>query len=699
MRQVGIAIITAIALLYAAMMAGMAQAGIKDTKHNLSAPAPGNPYNPGPGPIQSQAVSSGGTTEICVFCHTPHSSTLDAPLWNKSLSIYSYTTYTSDVLAGLGYSLEDPNSGSATGKTAHLKTRICMSCHDGTIAMGTLVNYPQAISSTIPMSNTSGGKMPSTAAGYIGTDLRDSHPIAMKHDPTKDPELKSIDIAENVRLYDTSGRKTKTDGDYVECTSCHDAHDNQYGKFLIESNQYSNLCRACHDKEGYFSIASNESAHANASIGYTPPTGGTGGAPTLLGNTVGEVKCMDCHYPHKAGLSSYGGNAPNPDAGKYLLTYQEEKTCFNNTNRWGQATNVCHGQDIAVGDKKRIEPELSNSSRHNIGNYVNKHKAVEVQATTPNGWFASSVWHVECADCHNPHSAGSALHTQGTNTISSTNALYGVAYVSVSGGYPGGSWTAPTAYTPVEPLGAMNSSTWGPGVKEYEVCFKCHSYFATAGASFPNAYSSIQQMSDQSKEFNETTSFHPVVTSNTNTYGTLINGWDSGTQLMYCSDCHTKEDYSNSNRPKGPHGSANSYLLPAPYYDDKAAAGSGDDLSGTFCLVCHDPSTYSSGAGTNTGFYSTSGTNLHTRHYTVRNNPPSPWTYRCVNCHVRTPHGWDRKGMIHLQGDNISHANGAWYEPVSGPTITGFNGGALPASGSYGPNKGDNCFTINGCHQ
>jgi len=102
------------------------------TKHDLSSAGPG-PYK-----TISNNPADGGTTEICIFCHTPHSGNTEAPLWNRASSLANYQTYTSDVLAGLGggsgyWAAEDPKYG-----IPHSKTRICLSCHDGTIALGSV---------------------------------------------------------------------------------------------------------------------------------------------------------------------------------------------------------------------------------------------------------------------------------------------------------------------------------------------------------------------------------------------------------------------------------------------------------------------------------------------------------------------------------------------------------------------------------
>src|SRR5262245_10646217 len=58
---------------------------IVSSKHNLSLT--------GPGDIKAVAEA-----EICVFCHTPHQSTGDTPLWNHQMSVQHYTPYSSSTL-------------------------------------------------------------------------------------------------------------------------------------------------------------------------------------------------------------------------------------------------------------------------------------------------------------------------------------------------------------------------------------------------------------------------------------------------------------------------------------------------------------------------------------------------------------------------------------------------------------------------
>jgi len=105
------------------------------TKHNLSA----NP-NIAFGP----AIN--GSSEVCVFCHTPHGfttgpglSTGFPPLWNRRINVTtSYTTYAD----ASSPHFDAANTGGAPLSTAGIKgvSLACLSCHDGTIAFDALIN-------------------------------------------------------------------------------------------------------------------------------------------------------------------------------------------------------------------------------------------------------------------------------------------------------------------------------------------------------------------------------------------------------------------------------------------------------------------------------------------------------------------------------------------------------------------------------
>jgi predicted CXXCH cytochrome family protein len=183
-----------------------------------------------------------GTTavdQVCIFCHTPHSATIDVPLWNHAMTAGSstYSTYSSSTM-------------NATTTLAHggsTITNMCLSCHDGTVALTNFVN-----TAGLTTTNTAGsvftatGEMASGAGGYLGIDLSNDHPVAIAYGAAGEGDLDSVAnaAADGVRFFGSSGSET------VECASCHDVHDEDSngGYFLRVNNQNSELCLACHTK-------------------------------------------------------------------------------------------------------------------------------------------------------------------------------------------------------------------------------------------------------------------------------------------------------------------------------------------------------------------------------------------------------------------------------------------------------------------
>lgn len=263
-------------------MSSVAMAGIATTKHNLGA---GGSFN-----------FTTATTEICVFCHTPHGadSSAAAPLWNRTLSTANYDTY-----ASLGTSTLDGGDNQPGGVSL-----ACLSCHDGTQAMNTVINSPgggtsgdvnmtkngnkiiadnAGITSCLEAGTSSCGgfyefNMMSQVSGemiYLSTDLRNDHPISIQYagsvnggaviDANDDfhPAFESITANGSVFYIDSStpgvpsGSKTKSDlplyngidGAMVECATCHDPHTNNT-TFLRNpaGNAGSATCLSCHDK-------------------------------------------------------------------------------------------------------------------------------------------------------------------------------------------------------------------------------------------------------------------------------------------------------------------------------------------------------------------------------------------------------------------------------------------------------------------
>jgi predicted CXXCH cytochrome family protein len=312
-------------LLYCSSV--MQSQSVVNTVHNLSVTGPGT-------------IRASSETEVCIFCHTPHNSSPSGPLWNREDPGATYVLYNSSTLQAV--------PGQPDGSSI-----LCLSCHDGTIALGNVISRTTDIS-------FSGGvtKMP-VGKSNLTSDLSDDHPISFVYN--------SALTAADGQLKDPSAISypVKLENGKVQCTSCHDPHSNIYTDFLVASNRFSDLCFKCHDRNYW-----GQSSHNTSTKTWT----GTGTNPwqhTTFTN-VTENGCENCHNPHNAGGKSR------------LMNYlAEENNCLN-----------CHDGNVAA---KNLKTEFSKPYIHNVYGYNQTHDASEPAL--------SSTMHVECEDCHNPHAA------------------------------------------------------------------------------------------------------------------------------------------------------------------------------------------------------------------------------------------------------------------------------------------------------
>ena len=83
---------------------------IVDTPHNLSVTGRGE-------------IKSMSETRVCIFCHSSHNASPEGPLWNHETTPRQFQTYNRSTMVG---NPEAPNGA----------TKLCLSCHDGTVAVG-----------------------------------------------------------------------------------------------------------------------------------------------------------------------------------------------------------------------------------------------------------------------------------------------------------------------------------------------------------------------------------------------------------------------------------------------------------------------------------------------------------------------------------------------------------------------------------
>jgi predicted CXXCH cytochrome family protein len=294
--------------------------------------------------------------QVCIFCHAPHRATGQRPLWNRYMPPTHYRIYES---SSTDARIDQPSGPS----------KMCLSCHDGALAIGLVASQPP--NEPIVMSRRTIPPGPSN----LQHDLSDDHPIGFRYDralAARDTQIKNPDLLTPQLPLGKHGE--------VHCTTCHDAHNNQLGNFLRMSDVRSAICLSCHDMHGW-----ELGSHARSSAAIT----GRAVDPRekLPYPTVADNACSTCHKIHSAGGRE-----------RLLRFRREEDNCLN-----------CHNGSVA---RTNIAAELRKVSHHPIERYDNRHEPDENPRQMRR--------HVECADCHNPHAAAADVSDRAGQTIPGT---------------------------------------------------------------------------------------------------------------------------------------------------------------------------------------------------------------------------------------------------------------------------------------
>lgn len=311
----------------AAVQLAAADDRILNSKHDLSVTGPG-------------LIRATDESQVCIFCHTPHNSSPAAPLWNRYTPESYYRIYRSSTLDAR----VDQPSGSS---------KLCLSCHDGSIALGMVVSRPSPIDMTHAF-------MP-TGASNLTNDLSDDHPIGFRFDralANRDRQLRSPDaVDERIKL----GARGELD-----CIACHDPHNNEFGDFLRIPQQEGALCITCHTLTGWETSAhaiSQKAVPTNLSSDQPPPF-----------RTMAENACASCHVTH---------GAAEPER---LLRQRSYELCIS-----------CHDGFTATD----VQSVNGLRSGHRPNRFRGRHDPDENPRSMP--------FHVDCVDCHNPHAVKSDL--------------------------------------------------------------------------------------------------------------------------------------------------------------------------------------------------------------------------------------------------------------------------------------------------
>ena len=548
--------ITAGVLIMAMELFASSKLALVGSQHDLTAT--------GGGPVKSTLA------DTCLFCHAPHNVIPNVtPLWDHTLSSQSYVTYMSTTY---GSGAETPAAGSS---------KLCLSCHDGSVAVGLTV--------TKGLITTTGAMAPTD---ILGTNLSGSHPVSMT--PVDDGSLATSLFTAPAATKDPA---VKLVAGKVECTTCHDPHaprnDPVVPMFLVRSNASGAICLACHDPTRVQPNQLNgwtTGSHATAT-NTVPATASFGAYGTVASNA-----CSNCHGAH------------NNAAAPRNLKAAEEAACA-----------PCHSGANASPALLNVMGEFTKMYKHPTTTVFGAHDPTE---TIP----VNVSRHAECPDCHNSHAAYAQVGTPvapaseasltGVSGYDTAGVLkpatkeYQVCYkchadstnkpASSSFGrtairYPGGPMPAGSSVQPPSPADQYNLRLKFSGTIGHNVA-------GTSVVTTPNATLRPFMLNLDG------------VTNNTNRPLTTAS-------VIYCTDCHNNDQArsSNGSGPNGPHGSAFAHLLQLNLLQDSAGGVAATGSGSALCNKCHNVSAL--GGTPHASEHNVGCTTCHDPHGVIGGNP------------------------------------------------------------------------------
>jgi predicted CXXCH cytochrome family protein len=232
--------------------------GINNTPHDLG--------TPGANGMAYPANPADTLTRKCIWCHAPHNTYRLAgtgsgagpeaptefdylPLWNHDLTGFTanFTMYDNGTGGPQG---AVPKALQAAGQmTPGSVSLLCLSCHDGSIAVNSYGNSPAQLSGSVSSGSAIMSPTYQTGAGkYLGNH----HPIGFNYGAVQavDTDIRDADLwlmtpTEFISNFLANGK--------MECSTCHSVHNKGNGgeTLLWRSDQNSQLCLTCHDKGLY----------------------------------------------------------------------------------------------------------------------------------------------------------------------------------------------------------------------------------------------------------------------------------------------------------------------------------------------------------------------------------------------------------------------------------------------------------------
>jgi len=232
-------IIIALAMVLCLGLAGIASATIVNSLHDFSDTSVA--YSTVKGVADPLGASTG---QVCVFCHHPHRG-VNASLGNDLL--WNMNSVGSANITG--YSSATMNATTAAVNATAPQSFLCMTCHDGLIAAGALVQKPK------DGSNTTADWWNDAAANAtadLGSTLADDHPVNFTYTDASSVDTAGIKAPLANTVTGASANTYPLFGGTMQCATCHDVHAGTTTKdtggiqFMRGDTAASEICVDCH---------------------------------------------------------------------------------------------------------------------------------------------------------------------------------------------------------------------------------------------------------------------------------------------------------------------------------------------------------------------------------------------------------------------------------------------------------------------
>jgi hypothetical protein len=240
-----------------------AAGGLEGTVHDFTNTGEFVPGDSG-GTLPSHDGDSLDNVGLCTYCHTPHKAISTTLLWNHTLSSSNFSWDATSTTAGTTFP-------TISGQTYKGVTAKCLSCHDGTVAIGDVAWFYEGTQA--PINGTQHDDPTEGANIANGGDLSGNHPVAMPFPYQNQAstyngvttgsaatlsEWVSDPTANGIRLFNDDGAGNITAGAVlaktgIECSSCHDPHNKQTADDLflrgtLTGSDSNYICLKCHNK-------------------------------------------------------------------------------------------------------------------------------------------------------------------------------------------------------------------------------------------------------------------------------------------------------------------------------------------------------------------------------------------------------------------------------------------------------------------